>query len=127
MQLFYNEEADINDIIDKLIIFARHKGYRSKKVGRDILEIDKSGTLPDTWRLLLGLSIDLRVLVTLKQGKTEVYLSNYQKEFVIKAVVGVALLVCFPLVVIPIHGALEQYKLIEAIKSEINDYFNSIN
>lgn len=121
MKLPYNEEADVNDLIDKLITFARHKGYKPEKVGRDILEIKKSGTL----RLISGLSASLRILVTVKPGKTEIELGDYQKEFVIKAVIGFIAFIFLPLVFLPAYGAFRQYKLMEAVTAEINDYFNN--
>ena len=135
MSIFYNEVANVNDLIEKLTIFARHKGYKTNKVGHDILEIDKSGT----WRLLTGLSSSLRIVVIVKPNKTEVDLGNALKEFIIKAVIFFIVFfisqyfrnspinIIFPFVfVLAAYGAFRQYKLMEDIKIEINDYFNSL-
>jgi hypothetical protein len=122
MKLSYNEAADVNDLLDKLITFARHKSYEYKKVGPDVLEIDKSGT----WRLFSGQSASLRILVTIKQRRTEIDLGGYQKEFVLKAVIGIIAFVFLPLLILPVYGAFRQYRLMEAVTAEVNDYFNNI-
>lgn len=135
MSISYNEAANVNDLIEKLTIFARRKGYKTNKVGHDILEIDKSGT----WRLLTGLSSSLRILAIVKSNKTEVDLGNVPKEFIIKAVIffmiffisqyfryGLISKILPFVFVLPAYGAFRQYKLMEDIKMEINDYFNSL-
>jgi hypothetical protein len=136
--LSYNEVADANDLIERLIAFAcRHK-YENKKVGRDTLVIQKSGT----WRKLTGLSASLRISVSIdEQGKTEVTLRDYRKEFSIKTFVFLITfsisylltvwsyfvgrpLPIFLVLIFPIYGAFRQYRLMEDIQAEIDNYFS---
>jgi hypothetical protein len=145
----YDKVADINDLIERLITFAHRRKYKNKKVGGDTLVIQKSGT----WRMLTGLSANLRISVSIEQGKTEVIFCDYFKEYVLKLIVFViAFLIsptlflsishifwvsndfwishtAYPLPIFlilsfPVYGAFRQYRLMEDIKAEIDDYFS---
>jgi hypothetical protein len=122
-------------LIEKLVAFARRHQYEHKQMGRDTLVIQKSGT----WRILTGLSASLRILVSAEPGKTEVTFCDYQKEFSLKMFGSVLTffignLIFFsystssplPILLVisfPMYGAFRQYRLMEAIKAEIDDYF----
>ena len=125
MQWTWTEEANVNDLTEKLIIFADHQGYKTQRIGRnrDILEMSKTGI----FRQLAGLSTGLRLVITAKQGKTMIDVSGHGKEFAIKAVVGlVGIALFFPFIASPAYGAYAQNKLMDDIKNEINDYFDSL-
>jgi hypothetical protein len=135
--LSYNEVANANGLIDRLVTFSRRHKYENKKVSRDTLVIQKSGT----WHKLTGLSASLRISVSIEQGKTEVTLHDYQKEFILKIFVFLItffisylltlwtyfaghLLPLFLVLIFPVYGAFRQYRLIEDIQAEIDDYFS---
>jgi hypothetical protein len=125
MQWSWTEQANVNELTEKLTIFAQHKGYKAQTIGRnrDIFELSKPGIL----RQLFGLSTGLRLVITAKPGKTEVDVSGYVKEFAIKAVVGlVGLHLLFVPTALAAYGAYAQNKLMDDIKKEIKDYFDSL-
>jgi hypothetical protein len=125
MQWTWPEEASVNEIIDRLVIYGGHSGYEVRKVGRtgDVLEITKGGTM----RLLVGLSSGLRLVITVKQGRTVVDVSGHGKEFALKAAVGVVgLWIFFIPTAMAAYGAYTQNKLMDNVKKEINDYFDSL-
>jgi hypothetical protein len=135
-RLSYNEVADMNSLIERLVDFAcRHK-YKNKKAGYGTLVIQKSSA----WLMLTGLSASLRISVSIEQGKTEVTLRDYQKEFTLKIFVFLITFFIssslfllswfanFPLpihliLIFPVYGVFRQYRLIEDIKAEIDNYF----
>lgn len=125
MQWTWPEKADINDMIDRLIVYGEHRGYQARKVGRsgNVLEMSKGGAV----RLLTGLSSGLRLVVTVKQDRTVVDVSGHGKEFALKAAVGV---IGFWLLFIPTaaaaYGAYMQNKMMDDVRKEINDYFDSL-
>ena len=86
MQWNWPEKANVNEMMDRLILFAEHKGYAAQKVGRtgNVLEISKGGLT----RQCSGLSGGLRLVVTVKQDKTMVDVSGHGKEYAMKAAVG---------------------------------------
>jgi hypothetical protein len=90
--LSYNEVADMNGLIERLVAFAHRHKYKNKKAGRGTLVIQKSGT----WLLLTGLSASLRISVSIEQGKTEVTLRDYGKEFRFKQFVFLIIAVLDP-------------------------------
>ncbi|WP_392535544.1 hypothetical protein [Nostoc sp. C117] len=133
----YNEVADINGLIERIVAFAHRHKYENKKVGRDTLVIQKS----DTWLMLTGLSASLRISISIEPGKTEVILSDYVNEFRLKQFVFLTTflissslflwsyfaaypLPIFLILIFPIYGAFRQYRLMEDIKTEIDDYFS---
>jgi hypothetical protein len=134
--LSYDKVVDTNDLMEKLIAFARRHKYANKRVSGDTLVIQKSST----WLMLTGLSATLRILVLIEQDTTKVLLRDYNKEFQLKLFISIPVFILsFPLTIsfhtngllLPIHlilalpafGAFRQYKLIEDIKAEIDDYF----
>jgi hypothetical protein len=125
MEWTWTEEANVNNLTEKLIIFAEHQGYKSQRIGqkRDILELSKAGK----FRQLTGLSAGLRLVITAKQGKTVVNVSGHGKEFALKAVVGlVGTFLYFLPTVSAAYGAYVQNKMMDDVKKEINDYFDSL-
>jgi hypothetical protein len=125
MQWTWTDEANVNDLTEKLIIFAEHQGYKTQRIGRnrDILEMGKTGI----FRQLTGLSAGLRLVITAKQSKTVVDVSGHGKEFAIKAVVGlVGIFLFFLPTASAAYGAYAQNKLMDDVKKEINDYFDSL-
>jgi hypothetical protein len=125
MQWTWTQEADVNDLMEKLIIFAEHRGYKAKKVGQSsALEIIKTSTV----RQLSGISSGVRLVITTKSGKTVVDVSGYAEEFAIKAAVCAAalLLTSGILAPLPVYGAYAQKKLMDGVRNEINDYFDSL-
>lgn len=133
----YNEVADINGLIERLAAFAYRHKYENKKVGRDTLVIKNSGA----WLMITGLSASLRISVSIESGKTEVILHDYQKEFNLKIFVFLIAfaisslltllsdfaghpLPIFLVLIFPVYGAFRQYRLMEDIKAEIDDYFS---
>jgi hypothetical protein len=133
----YNEVADINDLIERLVAFAHRRKYENKKVDRDTLVIQKSGK----WLMLTGLSASLRISISIEPSKTEVTLRDYVKEFRLKQFVFLTtfLISCplffwsyftgyplpiFLILIFPVYGAFRQYRLMEDIKAEIDDYFS---
>jgi hypothetical protein len=125
MQWTWPEKANVNEIMDRLGIYGEHRGYQVRRVGHtgNVLEISKAGTM----RLLAGLSSGLRLVITAKEDRTVIDVSGYGKEFALKAVVGVA---GFWLLFVPTataaYGAYLQNKLLDDIKNEVNDYFDSL-
>lgn len=131
MQWIWTEEADVNDLMEKLIVFAEHQGYKTQIIGRkrDILQVSKT----DTFRLLTGLTSGLRLIITAKQGKTLVDVSGNEKEFGLKFVImaigligGCACYLPFLLVATAAYGLFAQNRLMDNIKKEIDDYFDSL-
>jgi hypothetical protein len=127
----YNEVVDINDLIARVVAFAHRHKYENKKVGSDTLVMQKSGI----WRMLTGLSASLRISISIELDKTEVTLSDYSKEFMLKQfvlltmfMIGASLffayrLPIFLIMIFPVYGAFRQYRLMEDIKVEIDNYF----
>jgi hypothetical protein len=127
MQWTWTQEADVNDLIEKLMIFAGHRGYKAQKVGQSgVLEISKTSTA----RQLSGLSSGLRLLITIRQGITVADVSGYGTEFGIKgAIIALAVLtggLLLPLAATSAYGAYAQKKLIDDLRKEINEYFDSL-
>jgi hypothetical protein len=128
MQWTWTDEANVNDLIEKLMIFAEHQGYKTQVIGRkrDILEI--------SWLVELlrwfGWSSGLRLVITVKQGRTVVDADIPVNEFVTKGVgfvIGIILIMMMiPVIIAPAYGSYIQYKLIEDTKKEIDDYFDSL-
>jgi hypothetical protein len=135
--LTYYEVADIDSLIGRLVTFARHRKFQYKQVSRGILTFQKSGT----WLMLTGLSASIRISVSIDSGRTELVLGDYAKEFTLKQFVfmtafaiGVPLTAWsfsnrYPIPValimtVPIYGTFGQYRLIEDVKAEIDDYFS---
>jgi hypothetical protein len=134
--LSYNEVADMNSLIERLVDFARRHKYKNKKAGYGTLVIQKSSAL----LILTGLSASLRISVSIEKGKTEVTLRDYNKEFNLKIFVFLItffissslfllsffanfLLPIHLILIFPVYGAFRQYRLIEDIKAEIDNYF----
>ncbi len=128
----YSEVADIDGLIERIVIFAHRHKYENKKVDRDTLVIKKSGL----WLMLTGLSASLRISISIQPDKTEITLSDYVKEFRLKQFIFLAtFLISSPLffwsnfagifliLTFPAYGAFRQYRLMEDMKVEIDDYF----
>jgi hypothetical protein len=125
MQWTWPEKANANELMDRLVILGEHRGYQVRKVGHtgNVLEISKGGTM----RLLAGLSSGLRLVITAKEDRTVIDVSGYGKEFASKAAVGViGLGLFFVPTATAAYGAYLQNKLIDDIKEEVNDYFDSL-
>jgi hypothetical protein len=125
MQWTWPEKANVNELIDRLVIFGEHRGYQVRKVGHtgNVLEISKAGTM----RLIAGLSSGLRLVITTKEDRTVIDVSEYGKEFALKAAVGVVgLSLFFVPTATAAYGAYMQNKLIDDVKKEVNDYFDSL-
>jgi hypothetical protein len=135
--LTYDEVADIDSLIERLVTFARRRKFQYKQVSRGILTFQKSGT----WLMLTGLSASLRISVSIESGRTELMLNDYAKEFTLKQFVFMAaFFISVPLtaenfsnrypipfaliMTVPIYGVFRQYRLIEDVKAEIDDYFS---
>ena len=116
MQWTWTQEADVNDLIEKLMIVAGHRGYKAQKVGQSgVLEISKTSTA----RQLSGLSSGLRLLITIRQGITVADVSGYGTEVGIKgAIIALAVLtggLLLPLAATAAYGAYAQKKLIDEL------------
>jgi hypothetical protein len=124
MQWTWNERADVNDLLEKVVILAQHGGFKAERIGRnkDVLEIGKTGA----WRLLLGISAGLRLVVTTKENRTVVDVSGHVKEFALKGAVGAVGFMFIPLLPFAAYGAYVQNKLIDDVKKEINEYFDGL-
>lgn len=126
MQWTWSQEANVNDLMEKIIIFAEHRGYKASKVGQsNVLEISKTSTM----RQLSGLSSSLRLFISAKHGKTVIDVSGHGMEFGTKAAVGAVAIMStllIPLAATSAYGAYAQKKLIDDLKTEINDYFDSL-
>jgi|Tabmets5t2r1_1033131.scaffolds.fasta_scaffold126474_1 hypothetical protein len=128
MQWTWTDEANLNDLIEKLMIFAEHRGYKTQVIGRkrDILEISWSVELLRWFCWSSG----LRLIITVKQGRIVVDADIPVNEFVTKGVgfiVGFILIIMrVPVIIAPAYGSYVQYKLIEDTKKEIDDYFDSL-
>jgi hypothetical protein len=127
MQWTWTEEANVNDLIEKLKIFAEHRGYKAQKVGQSsVLEISKTSMA----RQLSGLSSGLRLVITIKQGRTVVDVSGQGTEFGTKGAIGALSLltggILLPLAATSAYGAYAQKKLMDDLRKEINDYFDSL-
>src|SRR5262245_21838629 len=124
MQRSFNKKVDINDFIDKLRRYFQKKGYDTKGISSDILNVSKT-SMP---RKVAGLSSGLRIAVTVKRGQTLIEMSGYVEEYVLKVVVVIfaGFISLGFLALIPIYGAYQEYKLVKAAWDEIDDYFNTI-
>ncbi|MFO1118835.1 MAG: hypothetical protein U1E38_01430 [Rhodospirillales bacterium] len=127
MQWTWAEEANVNDLMEKLMIFAGHRGYKAQKVGHSsVLEISKTSTV----RQLSGLSSGLRLVITVKEGKTMVDVSGHGTEFATKGAIGAFAVLTggllAPLAATSAYGAYAQKKLADDLRKEINDYFDSL-
>ena len=125
MEWTWTETADVNDLREKLIVFAQHRGYETRKIGKDILEISRSSTV----RQLTGLTSGVRLILRTGPGRTVVETQGSGKEFAMKGigVVGLAFPLLLPLAATAARGAYVQNRLMDDLKKEIDDYFDSLD
>jgi len=124
MEWTWTESADINDLREKLIVFAQHRGYDVRKIGKDILEMSRSSSI----RQLTGLTSGARLILKAAPGRTVVQVEGTGKEFAMKGVglVGIAIPLLLPIAATAARGAYVQNKLMDDLKKEIDDYFDSL-
>ncbi len=125
MQWTWTQEADVNDLMEKLVIFAEHRGYKAQKMKRsNVLESSKTSMA----RQLSGLSSGLRLVFTITPGRTVVDVSGQGAEFGTKGIIGAVALFSglIPLAAIPAYGAYVQKNLLDDLRKEINDYFDTL-
>jgi hypothetical protein len=124
MEWTWTEAADINDLREKLIVFAQHRHYEARKIGKDMLDISRSSTI----RQIFGLTSGVRLIVRVTPGRTTVQLDGHWKEFAMKLVglIGLAIPIFFPIVITAAWGAYTQNRLMDDLKKEIDEYFDSV-
>lgn len=125
MEWTWTEPADINDLREKLTVFAQHRHHGARNIGKDMLDISRSSTL----RQLTGLTSGVRLIIRVTPGRTAVQVDGYLKEFAMKAVGLLGLMLpfpFFPLVFTAGWGVYIQNKLMDDLKKEIDEYFDSL-
>lgn len=115
----WNEEADVDDLVDLFVDFGIKRGYNSTSGGPGVIELHKTSTI----RLFAGLTSGVRLIIASRSGQTSVEYAEHIKQYLIKLPVVFVGLGIVPLLPFVAFGTHQQYKLLEDIRKELNDYF----
>lgn len=123
MQRQYDGVADIRVLLDRIMRHFNQKGYDCEDLTKGTIKIEMTSMA----RKISGLSVGLRVAVSVnvKRQKTSVDITRHVEEYLLKAAVGLPLLVMAgPVAAVPAWGMYQQYKLGKELEAELDNFFS---